>query len=69
MQVAKIGLDLAKHVFRVHGIEAAEKVVVRKAPPLQSGDGVLRGPAFVPDRRGSLYHGALLGTRTDEARP
>ena len=30
MQVTTIGLDLAKHVFQVHGIDAAEKVVVRK---------------------------------------
>jgi transposase len=25
-----IGLDIAKDVFQVHGIDAAEKVVVRK---------------------------------------
>ena len=30
MQVTTIGLDLAKNVFQVHGIDAAEKVVVRK---------------------------------------
>src|SRR6266516_606329 len=30
MQVTTIGLDIAKNVFQVHGIEAAEKVVVRK---------------------------------------
>jgi transposase len=30
MQVTTIGLDLAKHVFQVHGIDAAEKVIVRK---------------------------------------
>src|SRR5262245_54318633 len=30
MQVATIGLDLAKHVSQIHGIDAAEKVVVRK---------------------------------------
>ncbi len=30
MQVSTIGLDIAKNVFRVHGIDAAEKVVVRK---------------------------------------
>jgi hypothetical protein len=68
MQVATIGLDLAKHVFQIHGIDAAEKVVVRKQ--------LRRSPvmaffetACVPDRHGSLYHSALLGTRTDEARP
>ena len=30
MQITTIGLDLAKHVFQIHGIDAAEKVVVRK---------------------------------------
>jgi transposase len=30
MQVTTIGLDLAKNVFQVHGIDAAEQVVVRK---------------------------------------
>jgi transposase len=30
MQVATIGLDLAKHVFQVHGVDAAGSVVVRK---------------------------------------
>ena len=31
MEITTIGLDLAKHVFQVHGIDAAGKVVVRKA--------------------------------------
>jgi transposase len=30
MQVTTIGLDIAKNVFQVHGIDAREKVVVRK---------------------------------------
>ena len=30
MQIATIGLDIAKNVFEVHGIDATEKVVVRK---------------------------------------
>src|SRR5262245_38772491 len=30
MQVSTIGLDLAKNVFQIHGIDANEKVVVRK---------------------------------------
>ena len=30
MQVTTIGLDIAKNVFQVHGIDAAEKVVVWK---------------------------------------
>jgi transposase len=31
MQITTIGLDIAKHVFQVHGIDAGEKVVVRRA--------------------------------------
>jgi transposase len=30
MQIATIGLDIAKNVFQVHGIDAAERVAVRK---------------------------------------
>src|SRR6188472_2788817 len=30
MQISTIGLDLAKNVFQVHGIDGSEKVVVRK---------------------------------------
>jgi hypothetical protein len=30
MQVTTIGLDIAKNVFQVHGIDTAEKVVVRR---------------------------------------
>src|SRR3977135_843832 len=30
MQITTIGLDIAKNVFQVHGIDAAETVVVRK---------------------------------------
>ena len=30
MQISTIGLDIAKNVFQVHGIDATEQVVVRK---------------------------------------
>ena len=30
MQITTIGLDIAKNVFQVHGIDMAEKVVVRR---------------------------------------
>jgi transposase len=30
MQITTIGLDIAKNVFQVHGIDVAEKVIVRK---------------------------------------
>jgi transposase len=30
MQITTVGLDIAKNVFLVHGIDTNEKVVVRK---------------------------------------
>ena len=30
MQITTIGLDIAKNVFQVHGVDGDEKVVVRK---------------------------------------
>ena len=30
MQITTIGLDIAKNVFQIHGIDAAEKVILRK---------------------------------------
>ncbi len=30
MQISTIGLDIAKNVFQVHGIDSSEEVVVRK---------------------------------------
>jgi transposase len=30
MQISTIGIDLAKSVFQVHGVDAAEKPVLRK---------------------------------------
>src|SRR3981189_3326786 len=40
-----------------------------EATPAQPGGYVFQGIAAVPDRHGSLCHGALLGARADEARP
>ena len=34
MQVGTIGFDLAKNVLQVHGIDASDKVVIRKQLPL-----------------------------------
>ncbi len=31
MEVSTIGLDLAKNVFQVHGVDASGRVVIRKA--------------------------------------
>src|SRR5215211_7005960 len=49
MQVATIGLDLAKQVFQIHGSDAAEKVVVRKQLRRSQGMGFFeaRSPCLI----------------------
>ena len=69
MQISTIGLDIAKNVFQVHGIDAKEKVVARKRLRRSQVMDVFQSIAAVPDRHGSLCHGALLGARADEAGP
>ena len=62
MQITTIGLDIAKNVFQVHGIDAAEKVVVRKRLRRRQVLEFFQSVAAVPDRHGGLRHGPLLGT-------
>jgi hypothetical protein len=50
MQITTIGLDIAKNVFQIHGIDASEKVVVPLAVREQT-----QGPAPIrPPRRSSV---------------
>src|SRR6516165_9824478 len=51
MQVTTIGLDIAKNVFQVHGIDANEKVVVRKISLLRWRSGGLKHPHDMPPSR------------------
>jgi len=69
MQVTTIGLDLAKHVFQIHGIDAAEKVVVRRQLRRSQVMAFFEAAGAVPDRHRGLRHSTLLGARTDQARP
>ncbi len=62
MQVTTIGLDIAKNVFQVHGIDAVEKVVVGKQLRRRQVMRFLRGFAALPDWHGRVRHRALLGT-------
>src|ERR1700737_1992059 len=65
--VRTVGLDLAKHVFQVHGVDASGRVIVTKA--LRRKD-VLAFFAQLPEcRDGSLRFGPSLGPRTDHACP
>ena len=66
--VTTVGLDLAKHVFQVHGVDASGRVVVAKA--------IRRNKLLeffaslpLPCRARSLRVGASLGARADQARP
>jgi transposase len=69
MQIATIGLDIAKNVFQVHGIDAKEKVVVRKQLRRSQVMAFFKAFAAVPDRNGGVCHRALLGARVEKARP
>jgi hypothetical protein len=50
--ITTIGLDIAKSVFQVHGIDGAGEVVVRRR--LSRGSGVLREAAAMLGRDGGV---------------
>jgi transposase len=58
--VTTVGLDLAKHVFQVHGVDASGRVVVAKA--------IRRNKLLEFGARGQRI-GASLGARADQAWP
>jgi hypothetical protein len=68
-EITTIGLDLAKSVFQVHGIDASGRVIVAKALRAQGRAVVLRPIARVSRRYGSLRFGPSLGARADQAWP
>ena len=67
--VTTIGLDIAKSVFQVHGVDAAGEVVIRRKLTRGRVLGVLREAAPMPRRDRGMQLLALLGERTDCARP
>ena len=68
MQITTIGLDIAKNVFQVHGIDAKEKVVARKQ--LRRSQVITFFKALPPCLIGmEACATALLGARADEAGP
>jgi hypothetical protein len=66
-QITTIGLDLAKRVFQVHGVDAAGAVVVRRALRRRQVLAFFAQlpPCLVGDR--SMCDGALLGARDRQA--
>ena len=65
MQAITIGLDLAKHWFQVHGVDAAGKVVVKRRLRRAEVIGFFEELGAVPRRHGGLRDGAPLGARVD----
>ncbi len=61
MQITTIGLDIAKNVFQVHGIDARREGRRSEATAAQPNTGVLQSLVAVPYRNGGLRHGSLLG--------
>jgi transposase len=61
MQVTTIGLDIAKNVFQVHGIDANEKVVARKQ--LRRGQVIAFFKALSPCGREALAQSYTLTSK------
>jgi transposase len=55
MKVTAIGIDLAKNVFQVHGVDEHGKVVLRKQSAEESVHSVFRSANSVPGGNGSLW--------------
>jgi len=67
-EVITIGVDLAKNVFQVHGVDAEGTViVVRQLRRSQVLPFFRKLP--LPGRDGSVRHLASLGAAIDRARP
>ena len=69
MKITTIGLDLAKSIFQVHGVDATGQVVVRKS--LRRSQ-MLPFFAKLPSCLIGIEacgHVASLGARADQARP
>ena len=64
MSAAFIGLDLAKSVFQVHGVDAPGQGGCDEAAAAGRGAGVLRQPGAVRGWDGGLCRVALLGERS-----
>ena len=61
MQITTIGLDLAKHWFQVHGVDANGQVVGSPAAMAQRCDRLFPVARAVSGRHGSVRDRASLG--------
>jgi hypothetical protein len=66
MQISTVGLDLAKHWFQVHGVDAMDTSSFAGGCA-QRCDRLLPIARAVSSRHGSLCDSASLGARADSA--
>jgi hypothetical protein len=69
MEVTTIGLDIAKSVFQVHGVDANGKVIVSPPDKTSVCFGALSEAVAVSGRHRSLRLLASLVARAQGARP
>ena len=71
-KIIRIGMDTSKHVFQLHGVNAAEQLVLRRKLTAQRDDGVLREAGADGDRdrglRGAHYWARELRALGHEVR-
>jgi hypothetical protein len=65
--ITTIGLDIAKSVFQVHGVDAVGQVVIRRQLKRRYVLAFFPEAAIVPDRHGGLRLIASLVARTPGA--
>ena len=59
-EITTIGIDIAKNVFQLHGVDRSGNIVLRKALRRGQVPGSSHTSAL-PDRHGGLRNGASLG--------
>ena len=68
MEITTIGLDLAKQVFQVHGVDAAGQSSCKRRLRRAQVITFFAALPALSGRHGSLRHRALLGARAALAR-
>ncbi len=68
-EVTTIGLDLAKNVFQVHGVDGSGKPIIRRQLRRRQVLAFLQEAAALSGGDGGLRHIALLGARDRGAGP
>ena len=67
--ITTIGLDIAKSVFQVHGVDAGDRVVIRRQLKRRSVLGILSEAATMPSWHRGLRLVSLFVARTSGTRP